>query len=117
MLHFKETWIFSAYFRKLLSWKSFQWEPSFLSKHTDGPADRQTERHDETSGHFSQFCESAWKGFLIFIENLTCESPKDLEKYTWETKRQGHTSREIDESADCDSAATSEVDKDAVREF
>jgi hypothetical protein len=46
-----------------------------------------------------------------------CESPKDLEKYTSERKRQGHTSRGIDESTDCDSAATSEVDKDAVREF
>jgi hypothetical protein len=64
--------------------------------------------------------------FLIVIENPMCECPKDLEKYAWETKRQGHTSREIDETADCDSAATSEVDdsaatsevdKDAVREF
>ena len=54
---------------------------------------------------------------LLVIENRMCESPKDLQKHTWETKRQGHTSREIDESADCDSAATSEVDKDAVRGF
>jgi hypothetical protein len=52
--------------------------------------------------------------FLIVIENRICESPKGLEKYTWEKKRQGRTSRDIDESADCDSAATIAVDEDAV---
>jgi len=26
-----------------------------------------------------------------------CESPKDIEQYTWETKSQGHKSREIDD--------------------
>ena len=79
--------------------------------------DRQTDRHDEASDHFSQFCGSAWKVFLIVIENTMCESPKDLQKHPWKTKRQGHTSREIDEPAASDSAATGQVDKDAVRGF
>jgi hypothetical protein len=53
----------------------------------------------------------------MYIANPTCESPKDIEQHTWKTKSQGHTSREIDESADCDSAATSEVDEYTLREF
>jgi len=27
--------------------------------------DRQTDRHDEGSSHFSQFCEGTWKGKWI----------------------------------------------------
>ena len=31
--------------------------------HVDGRMDRQTERHEEANSLFSQFCESAWKGW------------------------------------------------------
>ena len=27
----------------------------------DGRTDRETDRHDETNSHFSQFCKPAWK--------------------------------------------------------
>jgi hypothetical protein len=40
---------------------------------------KQTDGRDEASGHFSQFCESACKVFSVVIENLMCESSKDLE--------------------------------------
>jgi hypothetical protein len=52
-------------------WKSFQWEPSF-SIRTDG----RTEGHTDTTKlivvfRFSQFCEPAYKGFLMTELNVT----------------------------------------------
>jgi len=50
----KEAWIFLTDFRLIsiyqISWKSFQWESSCLTR-TDG----QTKRCDETNSHISQF--------------------------------------------------------------
>jgi len=58
---FKETWIFSADFRKMpkyeISWQSIQWQPS--STRTDG----RTDGH-EANIRFSQFCERAYTGEL-----------------------------------------------------
>jgi len=54
---FNKILMFSIGFRKMLkyqiSWKSVQWESSWSMR-----KDRQAERHDETNGGFTQFCES-----------------------------------------------------------
>jgi len=59
----KKTWIFWRDFRKnftyQLSRKSIQWDPC-CSMRKDGRTDsRQTYRHDEANGYFSQFCDIA----------------------------------------------------------
>ena len=57
---FNEPWNVSTEFRKIfkcqISWKSVQWEQSCSMR-----TDRRTDRHDEASSLFSQFCESAWE--------------------------------------------------------
>ena len=71
LVRFNETWIFSAYFRKVtkhqISWKSLQWDPS-------------ERRTDMTKlSHFSQFCERTYKFIfcearsLITVFTLACQ--------------------------------------------
>ena len=61
---FNETWIFSAYFRKILKYqilcKFCQWE-STCSVRTDRRTDGRTDRHGKANSRFSQFCELAYK--------------------------------------------------------
>ena len=53
---FKETWIFSADFRRKLKYqvssKFVYWEPTFSMR---------TDEYDEANSRLSQFCERAWK--------------------------------------------------------
>jgi len=65
---FKETWIFSTVFWKILnyqiSWQSVQWEPSSLWM------DGQTGRHDEANSHFFQYCKCALWMSVIDVHGL-----------------------------------------------
>jgi len=58
---FNETWIFSAYFSKLIQTSNFMKIRSVGAEffHAERRTDGQTDEHDEASSHFSQFCQRA----------------------------------------------------------
>jgi hypothetical protein len=70
---FNETWIFSAGFRKILKckiwWKSVQWEPSCFHM------DERTDRHDEASSRFHQFCWKRLKTLALQTETAHVPYP------------------------------------------
>jgi hypothetical protein len=51
---------FSIILKYQISWKSVQWQPS-CSMRTDIQTNEQTDRSDESSSRFSQFCELTYK--------------------------------------------------------
>ena len=71
---FIETWTFATDFRKILvhqiPWKSVRCEPNrYMRAGGRTDTDRQTDRHDDTNGRFSQFYEHAKTFYILFIEN------------------------------------------------